>query len=426
MSDRRPVCDPLQLVRAFSNRQDNTMSPRVEIVVVYLAGLLQGLSLITFPAAANILTNPEFHGLSSSRYGSLFIPMVVCAIVASSAGGPLASRFTLKRVFLLGLAFNLIAMSTLALSASFTDDRALAYAMLLGAMAALGVGFGLTLTALNTYVARFFPERAETALTALHALLGTGTALAPVLIAVVSGAGVWWLLPLSVAIALAALGGVAARQPLEPSRETSSAARGGALDFVHHLSGDLWLFAAAVILYGVAETIFANWAVLYLHEDAGLSQEWASYGLAAFWAMVTVGRTLIAAVSIWFPGRWIYLALPLLILAAFLVVPRAESPIAGVVVFGFAGLACSGFLPLSISFSGARYPRIAEVVSGGMMAAYMVGYGIGSFGVGPLREAAELELSTIYTLASALGVAMLAVVIVLARRGALAGERTGS
>ncbi len=33
----------------------------VEITIVYLTGLAQGLSLVTFPAASNIFTSTEFH-----------------------------------------------------------------------------------------------------------------------------------------------------------------------------------------------------------------------------------------------------------------------------------------------------------------------------------------------------------------------------
>ncbi|MCZ6546816.1 MAG: MFS transporter, partial [Deltaproteobacteria bacterium] len=75
----------------------------VEITIVYLTGLAQGLSLVTFPAASNIFTSTEFHQLTSSEYGSLFLPLIVCAILASGLGGALGRRLGLKRIFLLGL-----------------------------------------------------------------------------------------------------------------------------------------------------------------------------------------------------------------------------------------------------------------------------------------------------------------------------------
>ncbi len=90
----------------------------VEIAIVYMTGLAQGLSMVTFPAASNIFTSTEFHQLTSSEYGSLFLPMIVCAILASGLGGALGRRLGLKRVFLRGLVSNLPSMAVLALSNS--------------------------------------------------------------------------------------------------------------------------------------------------------------------------------------------------------------------------------------------------------------------------------------------------------------------
>ena len=87
----------------------------VEITIVYLTALAQGLSLVTFPAASNIFTSTEFHQLTSSEYGSLFLPLIVCAILASGLGGALGRRLGLKRIFLLGLMFNLLSMAFLTL-----------------------------------------------------------------------------------------------------------------------------------------------------------------------------------------------------------------------------------------------------------------------------------------------------------------------
>ncbi len=62
----------------------------------------------------------------------------------------------------------------------------------------LGAGFGATLTPLNIYVVSFFPSKPSTALTSLHVILGTGTALAPLLLALFVGMGWWWGLPVGV------------------------------------------------------------------------------------------------------------------------------------------------------------------------------------------------------------------------------------
>jgi fucose permease len=93
-----------------------------------------------------------------------------------------------------------------------------------------------------------------------------------------------------------------------------------------------------VFLYGILETLNGNnWVRLYLSVERGVSAEGASLALVAFWAMVTVGRVLIAIISRAVPARWIYLALPVLLLIVFQVSSRVQNETEGTVVFGLPG-----------------------------------------------------------------------------------------
>ena len=58
------------------------MARPAEIRIVNLAGLTQGVALVTFPAVSTILTSPKYYGLSASQYGLIFVPQVVLAISA--------------------------------------------------------------------------------------------------------------------------------------------------------------------------------------------------------------------------------------------------------------------------------------------------------------------------------------------------------
>ena len=118
-----------------------------------MAGLVQGVALVTFPAASSIFTSPspQGYGFSNTQYGAMFLPQVVLAILASSLAPAFARRWHLKRVFLLGLGSNLASMTLLALSNFFMASSSLAFGILLLATAALGLGFGTTVTAVNTY-----------------------------------------------------------------------------------------------------------------------------------------------------------------------------------------------------------------------------------------------------------------------------------
>jgi MFS family permease len=386
---------------------------RLEVGVVYFAGMVQGLALVTFPAASSIFTGSDGFGFDSTRYGAMFLPQVVMAILASGLAPRLAGRWGLRRVLLLGLAGDIVSMVLLALSRLLVGAPDDAFIVLLVATGALGMGFGATVMALNTYAETFFPGRADGAVLALNALLGLGTALAPLLVAVVAGMGVWWLLPVVVACVLVLILAVAQAQPL---RSDAAMARGsrGAIG-AEPLPRRFWLYASAVFLYGILETLNGNWATLYLSGERGVSPREASMALAAFWAMVTVGRVLVAAMSVRVSARTIYVALPLLLLVTFQLASRVQGELGGILAFGMAGLACSAFLPLSISFGGKEFPRLSATMAGGMIAFYQLGYGVAAFGIGPLQGLMRLPLSTIFAVGGLFAVPLLVVATQIVR-----------
>jgi MFS family permease len=162
---------------------------KTEVGLIYGTGLVQGLALVTFPAASSIFTSPEGYGFSGARYGMMFLPQVLLAILASSLAPKFAKRYSLKRVLVAGMVADLVSMSLLASSKFLLSSPDAAFGLLLIATGALGLGFGATLMALSTYTESFFPGRSDRAVLALNALLGTGTALAPLLIAVFLGLG---------------------------------------------------------------------------------------------------------------------------------------------------------------------------------------------------------------------------------------------
>jgi MFS family permease len=225
------------------------MPRRAEVGLINVIGLVQGLALVTFPAASSIFTSPDGFAFSASSYGMMFIPQVILAILASSLGPRLARRWTLKHVLLAGLSANLVAMTLLALSRLMQDFPEVAYSTLLVATGTLGFGFGATVMAANTYTEKFSPGCEDRSVLVLNALLGAGTALAPLFIAVLITLGAWWLLPLLVAAALAGLLFISAKEPLEASVGVAADASSS-----RHLLRSFWPYAAAVLLYGIVET----------------------------------------------------------------------------------------------------------------------------------------------------------------------------
>ena len=377
------------------------MASRNETRAVYAAGVVQGIVLVTFPAASTIFTDPAEYDLSSTQYGALFLPQVIAAITAALLGASLSSRFGAKRVYLVGLTASLVAMALLIVS-SFIAEDALAYWLLLLATASLGAGFGLAVPTLNTFAAAFHPAAVDRSILVLNALLGLGTVLAPVFVAVFVGLGFWWGLPLTSAILLAALVAVSLRLPLRVETAGASTARPAT-----GIPPRFWVYAGFAMLYGICETVNGNWSQLDMTDELGASTTEAALALTAFWGMVTVGRVLFAAIQRQFPSRLTFHLLPFVLAGAFVIIAvlPEDEPALGVLAFGLAGLGCSALLPLTISFGQEELKAFAAATAGGVIAFYQLGYGIAAFGVGPLLKGG-VGLPTIYAVAAAIAAGM--------------------
>jgi fucose permease len=381
------------------------MASKAERTVINAAGLVQGIVLVTFPAASTIFTEKSEYGLSSSQYGNMFLPQVALAITASLLGAGLARRISAKRVYLLGLACGTISMVLLLVSTLVKTNQAAAYPLLLVATAFLGAGFGLTVPVLNTYTSVFNPDRVDRSVLVLNALLGLGTALAPVLVAVFVGLGFWWGLPILSTVLLVGLLVVSQRLPLRAgdSGTGASATRQPRQRF----PARFWLYAAFAVAYGICETMNGNWSQLDMTTRLGASATQASLALAAFWAMVTAGRVLFGAIERWLPERVTYRILPFVLVGTFLLTGVLARPhaVAGIAVFALAGLGCSALLPLTISFGEEDLTAISAAIAGGVIAFYQLGYGIAAFGVGPLQSAG-ISLSAIFGFTAFIAAAM--------------------
>jgi MFS family permease len=381
------------------------MATTRETNVVYGAGVVQGIVLVTFPAASTILTDPDEYDLSNTQYGLLFLPQVVTAIAASLLGAWLGRRFSTKRVYLCGLVAGLTSMTLLFVSQFFESNTSVALPLLLLATAFLGLGFGLTVPALNTMTAAFHRDRAETSVLVLNALLGLGTVLAPVFVAIFVGLGFWWGLPVTSALLLAALILGSVGLPLRIDSPTpAAAARAGAAG---GLPARFWVFAGFAVLYGICETVNGNWSQLDMTSELGASTTVAAIALTAFWAMVTVGRVVFAAVQRVVPSTTTYHVLPFLLAGTFALIALLgdDDEVLGVLAFGLAGLGCSALLPLTISYGQGELVSISAAMAGGVIAFYQVGYGLAAFGVGPLLDAG-VGLPTVYALAAGVAVGM--------------------
>jgi len=354
-------------------------------VAVYASALMQGLVVVSFPASGMILR--AVHGFSSAQYGSIFLPQTALAIAGSLLSGGLARRLGLRA--LLRLALLMGALAELLLASTSLLSPGAAYAAVLVAIGFAGLGFGLSAAPLNAFPGILFPARRETALVVLHTLVGAGFAVGPLLSGVLAMRGLWVAFPL--VLLAPALCLMAA--PIPPGSAPAAAApvrREGP----PVRSPAFWTLAAATVVYALSEGTFSNWIIIYLQEERGVDGASAGLALSVFWAALVAGRFLVSALVVRVSSRAIWLALPGLMIAAFLLLPSAHDAGTGIALFALAGLACSAFFPLTVGFGAERFPGHVPWVSGMLTAALMLGVGAGSFALGPLRRL--LDLAALY------------------------------
>src|SRR5262249_9663317 len=213
------------------------------------------------PAASTIFTEPSQYGLSNTQYGAMFLPQVITAVTSSLLSGKLAQRFGTKRVFLAGLVADLASMVLLIVSQFFTSNQPLAYGLLLVATACPGAGVGLTVPAINALTAAFHADNVDGSVLVLNALLGLGTALAPVFVAIFVGLGFWQGLPIMSVVLLLVLIVISARLPLRTGAPQATAGRTAGIPRL------IWAFAAFAVFSGFCETVNGSRAQLHLTKD---------------------------------------------------------------------------------------------------------------------------------------------------------------
>jgi fucose permease len=361
-----------------------------DALTVYGTALLVGLTMVSFPASSTLLK--ETKGLSNAQYGFIFIPQIFTAIFGAIAGGSLARRVGLKKILGSTLIANALAQLSLFTAVMYFSDQYTFYLVLV-ATALFGLAFGLSAAPLNTYPQLIFPAKGETALVALHTVLGTGLAAGPFIVGWLLNLGWWSFYPISL-VGVSIL--VVLFLPFCHLPDYAASLKNIDVKQTKNLKKSLnnwilWTFIIIVVMYAFAEGTFSNWAVVYLNENRGIPLTIASLALSAFWAMIAIGRLLVSVLLLKVSSQSIWMFLPVLMIAAFFMLPFATNGVAGILLFSLAGLACSAFFPLSVDLVTKQFPVHAALVSSIMMAALMTGVGIGSYTIGSLRSLLPME-----------------------------------
>lgn len=349
--------------------------PRPPIVLAHAAGALQGLAMVTLPASATVLQGEL--GVPDTTYGGFFLAQTIAATIGALAAGAIAR----PPAALLSFALACHAIALGALAGATQIDASLA-----GFFAAsmLGLGFGAGAVPLNAI------GRTATATAAMHAMIGGGFAVGPVILGVAIAAEAWIVVPLGLAMITVVVAALLVRATL-PSTPRPAATRAP--------RGRIAALAMVAIAYALAEGTFSNWATVYLHDARGIDAATAASALGGFWAALAIGRLATTAlvrrtrpIVVW---RVALVAMALVMLA----LPLVESPLSGVLAFAAAGLATAAVFPMTVALATSVLGLRAESAASVLTAALMIGVGVGSFAIGALRDA--LGFTTLYRIGAA-------------------------
>jgi fucose permease len=346
------------------------------------------MAQVAFAASATVLR--EDLGFSDRQYGSIFLPQIALSVLGAIGAGSLSRALGLRRLLVLGSLA--LALSQGALAVSIVVPRGAAHPVVLLGMALMGLGAGVAAAPMNAYPQLLFPGTRESAVVALHTLNGAGLTAAPLLAGALLARGSWVLFPVLVGAANVAIFLGALRTSLPASHEDPAAK--GLADRTPVNVPVFWAFVGMAFFYALTEATFANWAVIFLREDRGLSAPNAALGLALFWAALTLGRIAVASLVLRTRPEPVWIALPAVMMAALLLLPRAGSAAPAFGLFALAGLGCSGFFPLTLAIASRRFAGHVAWVSSMVFAALAAGVGVGSFVTGALRG--RFSLSEVY------------------------------
>ncbi len=373
-------------------------------ISVYAGGLILGMTLVSVPASSALLKH--LHGFSDAQYGAIYLPQLLSAIVGGLAGGMLTNVLGTKRLLVLSLICLLAAQLALAASATLPPEHALSALML--TTGCIGLGIGLGSGPLNAYPVVLFPAVSNTALTALHTIVGVGMMIAPVYLSTFAQHERWLLgvLVLSAATLVITLTAAIAEFPSIATGE--GATRVSEVRPERHAL--FWICAAIALIYSVAEGIFSNWAMLFIQEERGMDAASASLALTCFWGALTGGRLLASFIVIRVPPIAFLLALPPLMTAAFCLLPIAAGTAGVIGAFAFAGLTCSAYFPMLVAYAAAAFPERVAWIASMMITAQMVGIGFGTYVIGLIKGTASI--TSLYYAATALPAATLMLIAV--------------
>ena len=342
------------------------------VFAVYGTALLIGLCVVSFPASGVYLM--RLLGFSSAEYGTIFLPQLATTLAGAACGAAFSVRLA-NRMMLIG-AIICFLLAEAALLASTIVDPSVAIATLMFGTGIFGFGFGFGGGPINALAGHLFPQRANSAILALHGLAGVGFTSAPFLFGALIEMEKWRSGPILLIAVLTVLLVSSALSRLPDDAEGSSSG----ITWSSALGLPAFRIAAVIVfLYALAEGMLANWILPFLETERGFDGQTAALALSAFWGALTVGRLLAAIFIANMPPARVLVWLSLLLAGSLILVQVSQSLPAFIAVFALAGFGCSAFFPLLVGLSSDGRPETISLNASLLTGIMMAGTGIGAW-----------------------------------------------
>lgn len=340
----------------------------IQIIIIFLLAFFTGVNFVVFPALGTVFTDSSVFGLSSSQFGNLFIPQVIC-IIFSCLGAPfLVNKVGSKIVLVVGLLLMIASTGILWTLQFFMNDKSLLFPILMILVAFTGSGFGLSITTLNPLAASLFEDNKSSAILILQFLVGLGTSTSPLMMNLIGNVNNWMYVPASIFVLVTIIFILFLFLKLE---------KGTFFELPDHfkIPSKLWIFFIAIVLYGFIEGTFGSFGAIIL-KNQGLDNNKASLGLSLFWGGIALNRLLFGIFSKNNDLSYLFLFSPLVVaglLLLLLVYPNINIIIFMLFLIGFF---MGSIFPGSIGWGTVEFPTLSVLVSGFLMAANQIGTGI--------------------------------------------------
>jgi len=326
-------------------------------------------------------------GLSKLDYGNVFILLISGALFTSYFGGIIGKNIGIKNLLIFGLCMSCISMGLFSLESLFLQEVGLSYPVLMLILFFLGTGYGAMMTSLSTY----FSQRKGSSQN-LFIPLGMGSCISPLLFEICQNIGIWWAAPLLVATSLALLSIFVFFLFPKPDRRSPIAAFS-----VNCLiqNRQLLLFAGMTVFYGMCETLFSTWGIIFVKQDKGISDLIASYALFFFWLFVMLGRFALAGTAR-VNLKKMFISLVVMLAIACIAAGISSSTTSILIAFCLAGLGCSSLLPLIYQYCQKLFEGQEMAISGMLGGMYVIGYGLSAAGVACVERRAQISFTSVF------------------------------